>query len=74
MKLQITVSDELVEQIDKYANMMGISRSALCATFIGQGVMNYNKSYQILDKLGEQLGDVMFAQKSMKDQLSDDQK
>lgn len=68
MKLQITVSDELVEQIDNYAKMMGISRSALCATWIGQGVMTYNKSYQMIDNLQEQF------RKNMLESIQDDSK
>lgn len=60
MKLQITVADELVEQIDNYAKMMGVSRSALCAIWIGQGVMTYNKSYQIFDNLKEQFNKKIF--------------
>lgn len=52
MKVQVTVSDEMVNKIDKYANLMGVSRSALCAMFIGQGIMGYEKTYEILDGLG----------------------
>lgn len=52
MKLQVNVSDELVGRIDKYAQMMGVSRSALCAMFIGQGVMGYDKAYEAIDLFG----------------------
>lgn len=52
MKLQVNVSDELVKKIDEYSKLMGISRSSLCATWIGEGVMDYNKRYEInRDKL-----------------------
>ena len=47
MKLQITVSDELCERIDRYAKMMGTSRSAICAVWIGQGVMGFDKAMEI---------------------------
>ena len=67
MKLQITVSDEMVKQIDKYAEMMGISRSALCATFIGQGIMGYNKSFEMIGSMGEKLGDSLLAEKAIKE-------
>ncbi len=53
MKVQVTVSDEMVNKIDKYASLMGISRSALCATFIGQGIMGYDKTYEMLDDFVE---------------------
>lgn len=71
MKLQVNVSDELVTQIDKYAEMMGISRSALCATFIGQGVLGYNKSFQMIDSLGEKLGDSLLAEKALQEVAKD---
>lgn len=67
MKLQVNVSDELVAQIDKYAGMLGISRSALCATFIGQGVLGYNKSFQVIDNIGDKLGDELLAEKTLKE-------
>ena len=61
MKVQVNVSDELVERIDNYAKMMGVSRSALCGVFIGQGIMNYDKAFNMLDELKgslfEQMGD-----------------
>jgi len=47
VKLQINVSDELCERIDKYAKMMGQPRSALCAVWIGQGVMGFDKAMEI---------------------------
>ena len=71
MRLQVNVSDELVKQIDKYADMMGISRSALCATFIGQGVLGYNKSFQLIDSLGEKLGDSLLAEKALQEVAKD---
>lgn len=49
MRLQITISDEIVEKIDKYAKMLGISRSAICATWIGQGVMGYDKANEMIN-------------------------
>lgn len=52
MRIQVNLSDKLVKKLDEYAGMMGISRSALCATFIGQGIMGYEKTYEMLDSLG----------------------
>lgn len=46
MKVQVNVSDEMVKLIDEYAEMMGVTRSSLCAIFIGQGVMEYNMNYK----------------------------
>lgn len=67
MRIQVNVNDDLVKQIDEYADMMGVSRSALCSTFIGQGVLGYNKSFKIIDDLGQKLGDSMLAAKTIKE-------
>ena len=48
MRLQITVNDDLVKKIDKYAKMIGISRSAMCALWIGQGVVGYEKADELI--------------------------
>jgi hypothetical protein len=69
MKLQINVSDVMVKEIDKYAEMMGVSRSALCATFIGQGIMSYNKSFEMLGSMGEKLKDSLLAEKAIKESV-----
>lgn len=47
MRVQVNVSDEMVSEIDRYAKEMGVSRSALCSIFIGQGIMEYNKNTKI---------------------------
>lgn len=49
MKVQVTVSDEMVTKIDSYAKEMGISRSALCSVFIGQGVLGFDKAYKMVN-------------------------
>ena len=54
MKVQVKVNDELVERIDYYAKKMGMSRSSLCAYFIGIGVMSLDKSNSFIDQLGGQ--------------------
>lgn len=52
MRIQVIASDEMVAKVDKYANMMGVSRSALCSILIGQGIMGYEKSIDIFEKVG----------------------
>ena len=69
MKLQINVSDVMVKEIDKYEEMMGVSRSALCATFIGKGIMSYNKSFEMLGSMGEKLKDSLLAEKAIKESV-----
>lgn len=47
MRLQVNVSDSLAKQIDEYAEAIGMSRSSLCAYFIGQGMFNINKGLEL---------------------------
>ncbi len=48
MILQVNVSDDMKDRIDRVAKEIGLSRSALCAYFIGQSVSSYEKTYSIL--------------------------
>lgn len=57
MRLQVAVSDEMCERIDSYAKMMGISRSALCSMFIGQGIMAFDKAQTIMSDVGINLSE-----------------
>ena len=57
MRLNVNVSDELLVRIDRYADSLGVSRSALCTMLIAQGVTNYEKSMQIIEQLGLSLVD-----------------
>lgn len=56
MRIQVNLSEEMIKKLDEYATKMGISRSALCATFIGQGVLGYQKSFEVIDTIGQTLG------------------
>ena len=67
MKLQVNANDQMVAKLDKYAEMMAVSRSALCGMLIGQGLMGLDKTYGILDDLGTRLGDAMMAEKALAD-------
>lgn len=64
MRLQVNANDQMVAKLDKYAEMMAVSRSALCGMLIGQGLMGLDRSCGILNDLGERLGDAM-AEKAM---------
>ena len=48
MRVQVNLSDGMVERVDSYAKLMGVSRSALCSMLIGQGVMNFEKSMEMM--------------------------
>lgn len=51
MKVQVFVSDELVARIDKFAKAFGVSRSSLCAVWIGQSLMEMEKTLEVNQKL-----------------------
>lgn len=44
MKVQVNLSDEMVNRVDNLAKSYGVSRSALCSMYIGQMVDNMEKS------------------------------
>lgn len=67
MRVQVNLSDEMVSNVDKYAKSMGVSRSALCSMLIGQGIMSYNKSLDIISVIGDKLGDSLLAEKTLKE-------
>lgn len=71
MRVQVNLSDEMVVRVDSYAQKMGVSRSALCSMLIGQGIMSYDKSMDILSILGEKIGDNMLADKQFEEIGSD---
>lgn len=49
MRIQVNVSDEMVKRIDEIASLLGVSRSAMCAFFVGQGVFSYEKVLSVTD-------------------------
>ena len=67
MRLQVNVSEVMVDKIDKYAEMMGISRSALCAYLIGQGIMSMSKAFDVLDSGGMSFAEQMMNQKTKRE-------
>jgi hypothetical protein len=67
MKLQVLVSDEMAQRIDKHAKEIGVTRSAFCAMLIGQGVSSYEQAQGIINSAGDeivsQLRDKLVSQK-----------
>ena len=49
MRVQVNISDDMVNKLDMYASKMGVSRSALCSVLIGQAVMGYDKAFEMCD-------------------------
>jgi len=56
MKITVNVSDEMVTRLELYSKKMGVSRSALCAQFIGQSVMGYDKAFDVMDTMADKMG------------------
>ena len=50
MKVQINLNDDLVKKIDKIADDIGVSRSSLCAVWIGSAINGYDVSSGLKDQ------------------------
>lgn len=59
MRLQVKMAKDAVVEIDNYANSMGMSRSGLCAYFIGIGLLNLKKADKVLNAAGGELISMM---------------
>lgn len=55
MRVQVNLSDEMVEKIDNLAHEMGTSRSAFCAMAISATVWQYTKTETVLTDLLKQV-------------------
>ena len=58
-RITITVSDESVEKLSYYGEKMGMNRSALCAYFVGQGLLSMDKAYSLIDRVASDMSDEM---------------
>lgn len=47
-RIQITMSETLLNKVDKYAEDFGVTRSAFCTNLIGQGVMGIEKGIELV--------------------------
>ena len=65
MRVQVNISEDMVTKVDYYARKMGVSRSALCSILVGQGIMGYDKSMDMLSVIGDKLGDSLLAEKAL---------
>lgn len=55
MRIQVIINDDMVKRIDNYAKKIGVSRSSLCAIFIGQGIMGFDKANELINDNAEKL-------------------
>lgn len=67
MRVQVNLSDEMVGKVDAYARKMGVSRSALCSMLVGQGIMSYDKSMDLLTLIGDKVCDSLLAEKTLEE-------
>ncbi len=49
VRLQAVVSEDMASRVSVYADKLGVSVSSLCAMLIGQGIMNFDKAYELLE-------------------------
>lgn len=73
MRCQVNLSNEMVERVDFYAKKMGVSRSSLCSMLVGQGIMGYDKSMDVISLIGDKLGNSLLAEK-MLEELGNEEK
>lgn len=59
IKLQIGMPVEMIERIDKIADEMGMTRSQLCAYFIGNGVRQTELQSSAISTMVAQLAPMM---------------
>ena len=55
MRVQVMMSDKMVQRVDELANDLGMSRSATCNMLISQGVMSYEKTSKAMSTLPSEL-------------------
>ena len=48
MRVQVNLSDELVERVDNYCNRIGIARSAMISVMVGQYMDQLEKADNVL--------------------------
>ena len=65
MRVQVNLSDEMVNKVDTYSSKMGLSRSALCCYLIAQGILGLDKSMSMLDTIGEKVGENLIDKKEL---------
>lgn len=63
MRVQVNISDEMVETIDMYAHKFGVSRSALCSVAVGQYIDNLVSTKDVINKMGVQIAESIIAEK-----------
>lgn len=71
MRVQVNLSNEMVSKVDSYSRKMGVSRSSLCSMLVGQGIMNFDKSMDLLTLIGDRIGDSLLSEKALEGVVND---
>ena len=59
MRINVNVSDELNSKIENYSKQFGVSKSQFCSMMIGQGVMSYDKTFDMMGGLKDSIQEQM---------------
>ena len=69
-RIQITVNEDMLPKLDYYAERMGVTRSALCAVWLGDAILNHDKAYALLDNMKDRMADELLSDDATKDAIS----
>lgn len=53
MRVQVNLSEEMNKKAESYAKQFGVSKSQLCSMIIGQGLLSYDKSFDMFADMKE---------------------
>lgn len=67
MRVQVNLNDDLVKRIDEYAAAIGLSRSAVCAMWIGQAALSTDTAIQSLERMGVDVAAALMENKTAKE-------
>lgn len=68
MRLQVNINDAMMEKLDKYCDLLSVSRSALSCMLIGQGLAQMDKTFIISEEVYREIG------LNLKEQISEEMK
>lgn len=70
IRVQVSLSVDMCEKVDKLAYNLGVSRSSLCSVLIGQGIMSFEKGFEIVQNTFNE----DFIEKLLNDEVSEKEK
>lgn len=70
IRVQVSLSVDMCDKVDKLAYSLGVSRSSLCSVLIGQGMMSFEKGFEIVQNTFNE----DFIEKLLNDEVSEKEK